>query len=692
MCRSRGLCVVVSWLGLVVFLGSATALGRDFRRGDTNTDGAVNISDPVHLLEYLFRGGIRPRCLDSADANDDGALNVDDALLLIGFLFQSGSPPPAPITCGPDATADDLGCAFYAPCPARVEPLPEFDDGLYSPYFATGELSRPRYLHEAFVTPTGLTIVLGGSDERGFSSIDSAEIFDQSAADPAGTRPESGTGLWIDTDFEGNPMLLRGGPRLYFTVDALPDGRLLIAGGTQDLAGSSVHESVEFFDPETRTFEALESRLLEPRFRHSSMVLPDGSIVFTGGQTEDFVTIIPDPPPIGGGRLDVITVFETTVNSEVYSPADGRFSDLTLFDRITLSRLASPRGRAGHAVSRIAGPDLRLGTPDDLMILAGGMQTLSGALAPQDKFPGAVSRRQADGLLTIECFDPATRAYLALSGIALRTARVHEPHLSNLGEFNDVAPDGTLGMGNLVLLSHGNTDAFCPQTMPGGLLLAATFTGFGPSQGLQLFAITEEVFSSHSQGAEYTGDPPGSVIGRSATNPVSLPRALRTAGESTHVGTWVVAVAGVHVEAAGEDCRFGLYGNRPRRLHLRSVLQCRSSRTRTLRAKSGHHPFAKQPARSRGRLADARRRYPDGRSERLRHHRPEPLGAHGVIFSGLGYEHPPPGCRRDPGHAGRPRSPGRGRRRIRRVLGGRRAGRAIGGNPGATRRQRLSTE
>jgi hypothetical protein len=97
--------------GVIVF--DPTAGGRKFRRGDANTDGALNISDPVATLSYLFLGvtGQQPFCEDAADANDDGALNITDPLHVLGHLFLGGPPPAAPYPEeGVDATADELKC------------------------------------------------------------------------------------------------------------------------------------------------------------------------------------------------------------------------------------------------------------------------------------------------------------------------------------------------------------------------------------------------------------------------------------------------------------------------------------------------------------------------------------------------------------------------------------------------------
>lgn len=87
-------------------------LPTDFRRGDANQDGLIDIGDPIFSLAALFSGGAPPTCPDAADANDDGMHDLADAISVLGFLFSSTAPPsaPGPITCGPDPTADALSC------------------------------------------------------------------------------------------------------------------------------------------------------------------------------------------------------------------------------------------------------------------------------------------------------------------------------------------------------------------------------------------------------------------------------------------------------------------------------------------------------------------------------------------------------------------------------------------------------
>ena len=93
-----------------------------FHRGDPNSDGSVNITDGIYVLNFLFLGGPEPTCLESADVNDDGSINITDGIYILNFLFLGGPEPAAPgppdSPCGPDPPGSprDLGCAVYTNC------------------------------------------------------------------------------------------------------------------------------------------------------------------------------------------------------------------------------------------------------------------------------------------------------------------------------------------------------------------------------------------------------------------------------------------------------------------------------------------------------------------------------------------------------------------------------------------------
>jgi hypothetical protein len=90
----------------------------EFLRGDVNDDGAIDISDPISALSFLFLGTSEPPCKDAADANDDGTVDISDPVAELRYLFRGGLPAPPPFGgCGDDPTEDPLGCNSYSACP-----------------------------------------------------------------------------------------------------------------------------------------------------------------------------------------------------------------------------------------------------------------------------------------------------------------------------------------------------------------------------------------------------------------------------------------------------------------------------------------------------------------------------------------------------------------------------------------------
>jgi hypothetical protein len=92
-----------------VFLENLTVIAQDycnadtlsfmvltFLRGDANGDRAINISDVVYLINYLFVGGSVPQPWQAGDVNCDGMINASDVVYLINYLFIGGPPPCEP--------------------------------------------------------------------------------------------------------------------------------------------------------------------------------------------------------------------------------------------------------------------------------------------------------------------------------------------------------------------------------------------------------------------------------------------------------------------------------------------------------------------------------------------------------------------------------------------------------------------
>mgnify|MGYP006282694257 CR=1 FL=1 len=61
--------------------------------GDANSDGVVDVSDAVYIINYAFAGGPAPDPIASADANCDSVIDVSDAVYIINYAFSGGNPP-----------------------------------------------------------------------------------------------------------------------------------------------------------------------------------------------------------------------------------------------------------------------------------------------------------------------------------------------------------------------------------------------------------------------------------------------------------------------------------------------------------------------------------------------------------------------------------------------------------------------
>lgn len=138
-------------------------------------------------------------------------------------------------------------------------------------FTAVGGMGAPRTGHTATRLADGRILVCGGRDstcvlgcpQRVWSS---AECFD----------PRTGS---------FSPVGDMAQARYGHTATLLPDGRVLIAGGTTpDLPDTDVSAAIEVFDPATGRFSPAGS-LLRPRSHHTATLLTDGQILFAGGRT-----------------------------------------------------------------------------------------------------------------------------------------------------------------------------------------------------------------------------------------------------------------------------------------------------------------------------------------------------------------------------------------------------------------------
>jgi hypothetical protein len=96
-----------------------TELQVEFRRGDSNGDGEIDIADAVDLLFYLFLKDRTLACPDAADANDDRQIDIADPISLLSLLFGGAGDLPSPFPgCGSDPGQDLFAPCDYPHCPS----------------------------------------------------------------------------------------------------------------------------------------------------------------------------------------------------------------------------------------------------------------------------------------------------------------------------------------------------------------------------------------------------------------------------------------------------------------------------------------------------------------------------------------------------------------------------------------------
>jgi hypothetical protein len=141
---------------------------------------------------------------------------------------------------------------------------------LYDPatgkFTGTGDMSAPRRMHSATLLKNGKVLVAGGQNGVNFQS--SAEIYD-----PA-------TGLFTPA----NAMSVG---RVQHVAALLPNGKVLVAGGFGGTSSSAIyHASAELYDPATNSFTLTTNSMSSARWlQHSSTLqLAGGKILITGGR------------------------------------------------------------------------------------------------------------------------------------------------------------------------------------------------------------------------------------------------------------------------------------------------------------------------------------------------------------------------------------------------------------------------
>jgi K319-like protein len=101
----------IATLDVTITVLKPSSGGGDFRRGDVDGSGVVELTDVINLIGFLFLGDPKTLgCGDAADVDDTGVVELTDAIVEIGWLFlgdPKNLPAPGALACGPDGDPSD---------------------------------------------------------------------------------------------------------------------------------------------------------------------------------------------------------------------------------------------------------------------------------------------------------------------------------------------------------------------------------------------------------------------------------------------------------------------------------------------------------------------------------------------------------------------------------------------------------
>jgi hypothetical protein len=130
-------------------------------------------------------------------------------------------------------------------------------------FVPVGEMHSGRTEHTATLLGDGTVLVTGGMDDR--RVVATAEVFD----------PKTNRFTVVGAMRQG---------RYKHTAQRLADGRVLVAGGSDDRDWKGTLAEAEVYDPAKRSFTPAPS-MAEKRFKldHQAAALPDGKVLIAGG-------------------------------------------------------------------------------------------------------------------------------------------------------------------------------------------------------------------------------------------------------------------------------------------------------------------------------------------------------------------------------------------------------------------------
>jgi hypothetical protein len=164
----------------------------------------------------------------------------------------------------------------------QAELYKPLDDGFSTTFSAT--MVVPRTQHQAVLLPDNSVLVIGGIDGSG-NGVDTLEQFS------------------LDGGFVQVGTLPADAGLIGFTTTTLPDGRVLLTGGTRDTTPGATPLSTAFIaslDPIDGSVDVVATDALSiARTNHAATLLCDGTVLVAGGTSGTQIAERYNPPAAG---------------------------------------------------------------------------------------------------------------------------------------------------------------------------------------------------------------------------------------------------------------------------------------------------------------------------------------------------------------------------------------------------------
>jgi hypothetical protein len=397
-----------------------------------------------------------------------------------------------------------LVCAVAANTTAQTVPT-------RNPFAAVQPMNAARYLHTATLLNNGKVLIAGGNGPvtGGLASIDRAELFD-----PA-------TGAFT-------PVSNMTSPRQSHTATLLPNGKILITGGTLNTVNGNVTylNSAELFDPVTETFTAV-APMNFARTYHTATLLQNGKVLIVGGDhgdqdaTNDTAEMF-DPATgtftlVANMMVEARSLHTTTTlqNGKVLIAGGGHLEGLFEIgtDTAELFDPASQTFTAAGVMSSVRYEHTATVLPNGKVLLAGG--GLSGNIPIIGAIPSVTNVSH-----TGELFDPVSGTFSAITAPMTSPRTIHTATLLPNGKVllaggyngNVAAPGVPAAFNNTAELfdpTSGMFTSLLPNTMTsaralhtatlmadGRVLLVGGFNGSAVSATAELADFSVGAFAS----------------------------------------------------------------------------------------------------------------------------------------------------------------------------------------------------